>query len=1286
MMLVVAALAVFSSGQTLAQGPDRTSLAERQPTSSNPALESHQATPRNTQGYWKRGEGTQIIPYDGTLGSEVTVGRRKGSFIKWEVTAGYTSMQRVDKEDGNTTAEQTAKVSFEAPPAILHPDQDETWTLTSSFQVRLAANPGGLAGTPRGEGIRVVPNTPCLPIPPQTSISKKYTITATAGPREEVSLHVSVLGSPAFYEWRYQWVSGAEVVEEEDPPPAFDPDEVRFGDLHFYEGGSDAVPSSERNYQSFFVSAETRFIWWESELSFPAPDELVSLSFEAVWYSPDGSVFGRKTYTANLQPNTTSTYFSSGRGWSEPGRWPPGEYRVELLREDATVASGSFEVGSSDEVEEVLLFDVNPLFTEGLNVDGMDATSLLENLSTHRVGVVADGESQVLLRVELGSPGKTRFLIDEEESGGTLEALFDGATHEDEDGDYFAFAIYTAPEGFGAPARANPTQVLDGRVEYRDVRFRIIQRKPGGGEPTIFQDPEELKIRLARPPVVLVHGTFDNRKKCWTISASGNFTSGGAAQDAPKSPEHGNTSMEGYLRDRGFYVSLVDYEKSNGMWRATSSDISSFKENRRVIWQNPGGLYDVLSAFRDDGGLNLAITQVDVVGHSLGGLIPRLWVSASYNPSSAATPSSGAPVAVSRELTEGYTRPDNGWEGDINRLVTIASTHFGSDLSDLMLALASTTSAEAGRRERWRAKGVLTWIQVRQGAGLTKAVRDQTPHPSGQPNWNDALRKIGVTPVPAHAIVCVATTPDLVDFGGEYRDGMTQLMTELVYKQPDTLKAFLTNRGRGWLIERFNQNEPHWFEEHLHTSLQALRFSERDLLTSDNELANPSLLTIKDQAVLMTLFRAAIFGNTQNDMTVRVESQLGGLPLQYTTMHRGVLHGFAPRYERVQRNVADLLSGPEHSFCSAGFPETDRHLMNAGPLTVDQDPVERERAIAASGLIRSHANSIAVVARLRNEIIMLRPINKNGARLIGMHCATKDMHTKGKSANFGPQKGYIPVQQRFSKLHFEPPDKRAGKIDKFDRKVQDSLLEVPPRVRKVPLEVLVAGAVYEVRVIDGVTHPFEAIVLRRKETGEYYDWRNDGPERFSYEQAPRPEGTGELAGRQTSALEVLADARTGRPLTADYDLLATATRTPPEAVMNDPERGSITASQVLLLRRINHAIRVRDNYLGGNVCHHGPEMYFGGSEGVDYPITIFETTGYIFSVAKGPAGRQDANLKRYFDRMKRLGWHLAPNPVWGWGEWEFRLRPGWDLDTPSPPNPDTNGPDNQFDSNEGGDR
>jgi hypothetical protein len=959
--------------------------------------------------------------------------------------------------------------------------------------------------------------------------------------------------------------------------------------------------------------------------------------------------------------------------WFDPARrrWPSGfqaqQHRAEaealarqFLRAAQTLAEPKGRAAEPEpeveqpQVEAVDVFDANPLFTGGMPVEDIATPGeLLAAAKERRVGVCADGVSEVVLRVAVEKPGKVALTV--QDGAGSLRMLFGGRTIPDPGARpakrHFAFARYTPPVQFPPSqdrVRGHDPR-LGGVVAYRDVTI-TARYEPAIRGARRVEEPYRLKI--VRPPVLLVHGTFDNPKSCWQTSAPVADT------------RHGTISMVEALQAVGFAPFLVDFQRTNGSTRG-DADQSSFAHNRRVLWANPGGIYDALRAFRE--GLDVATTQVDVVGHSLGGLIPRLWVSDGYNPRG-----SGGGVRFSRDGTTGYRRVDNFGAGDIHRLVTICTPHLGSDLGHLALVFRSLP------RPLWKhIAGIATvenaavYLAQLFGYDVTDVVRDQLPHLRQMPNG--ALVRIGQTRVPAHAIVGWARLPDLDSFGGSYKAGLHAGLLWLLYARGEVIEEFLRVRGQEHDLGRI-LGEAYTYEA-------AHRDPRRDL--DAGWLTSGGGLTIHDRQVLLNLLRAAIFGNTQNDMVVRVESQVGGLPLKYATQIPGVLHSYATMYAKVQQAVIRLLDGPQREFHADGFPAPS-FLRNVQPFTVQQDPAERARAIATSGYVPSHAEALSFVAMQENVVILARPVNHNSTPLIGAHNATKDMHVKGKSSNWGPQKGFIAVEQRFSKLHFAKKD-REKDIAKYDGEVKSCL--AAGRAKQVPLVRDVGGVRCEVLVLQGVQDAEQAIVLKSVADGTYHGWRNAPLETFDARNAPGAltMEPSEIERHGTRPMMILADRNSGIPLTADYDILAFACRCDPKPPLNDPEMGGIRPYQVELVRRMNNEVRVRANYMGGDVTHHGPENLYDKSPGADYPITAYEPSGYIITIPEGRRGRSDYWLKRYFHHLKARGWFILANPVWRWGPYDPADWPGIGYVPDDRPKPKET-TDNPFDSDQGDER
>ncbi len=119
--------------------------------------------------------------------------------------------------------------------------------------------------------------------------------------------------------------------------------DARVVDLRFFEGGAqdswDAL-----FYTNRFDRATTRSIRWLLDLRRPAGRGAVDFVVETSIYGEDGSLLTRFSRDARMDEGRTSSSYSHGAGWADPGFWEPGPYRVELSVEGETIARGTFEV------------------------------------------------------------------------------------------------------------------------------------------------------------------------------------------------------------------------------------------------------------------------------------------------------------------------------------------------------------------------------------------------------------------------------------------------------------------------------------------------------------------------------------------------------------------------------------------------------------------------------------------------------------------------------------------------------------------------------------------------------------------------------------------------------------------------------------------------------------------------------------------------------------------------------------------------------------------------------
>jgi len=250
-----------------------------------------------------------------------------------------------------------------------------------------------------------------------------------------------------------------------------------------------------------------------------------------------------------------------------------------------------------------------------------DAAVLASCGSTVRNGISADGASQFLMRTISGLPGTVCFQI-------TSQSNFDQGALQDSvvqtqtvSGREYGFTYYKAPDSFGDTVSFRPLE-----IEF------TFTPSIGNGNTSSFR----AQTQIVRPPVLLVHGIW-SKGSAW----SGIYI--------PK--------------DDPFHTTYVaDYEATNG---------AGFSNNFPRVQDF------VKRAIDNARAKGYAVTQTDVIGHSMGGILTRLYIGSNT-----------------------FQRPDNFGKGDIRRLLTLDTPHSGSTFANLVAALHRVNATEADKAVR----------------------------------------------------------------------------------------------------------------------------------------------------------------------------------------------------------------------------------------------------------------------------------------------------------------------------------------------------------------------------------------------------------------------------------------------------------------------------------------------------------------------------------------------------------------------------------------------------------
>lgn len=223
-------------------------------------------------------------------------------------------------------------------------------------------------------------------------------------------------------------------------------------------------------------------------------------------------------------------------------------------------------------------------------------------------GVAADGVSQVKIVLD---PKKSR--IPEDNCGNIFDVTWELSRDLGKIvGNSIREAIYTAPDSF--PSKTGAVATVNATVRYTHIM---------SGEHSA-----SINIQIIRPPVVFVHGLGDSHK-CWkkmdemlTDSSIGGSTL--------------NTAL--YLDSINY---RVDYAETN---------TSTFMRNIDVVTDG------IDMARKQAATQGYITTKCDIIGHSMGGILARLYVER------------------------------GGRQDYINRIITVNTPHAGSELGDMVAA------------------------------------------------------------------------------------------------------------------------------------------------------------------------------------------------------------------------------------------------------------------------------------------------------------------------------------------------------------------------------------------------------------------------------------------------------------------------------------------------------------------------------------------------------------------------------------------------------------------------
>ena len=254
-----------------------------------------------------------------------------------------------------------------------------------------------------------------------------------------------------------------------------------------------------------------------------------------------------------------------------------------------------------------------------------EAISGLSFADYYKTGLVADGNSRLILRYKSDAPGTVAFSVSPAISGARLESFTTRQTLT------APLTLVNTSNGYQASAVLVAPETWPENIAYPRGNFTVTATfTPSNGNAVT----ENLTLTLQAPPVVLIHGAFTKNETMFGYDSST------------------NSGVWHKLENAGLTVASWNYNTAKTPIELVSGDTNG-------LAQLIAGTLNTLN------GQGIAATRVDLVTHSSGGIIARQY--------------------LRTDTDTGNDTPNSYKLGTVRRVVTIASpnlgTHIGSYLS-----------------------------------------------------------------------------------------------------------------------------------------------------------------------------------------------------------------------------------------------------------------------------------------------------------------------------------------------------------------------------------------------------------------------------------------------------------------------------------------------------------------------------------------------------------------------------------------------------------------------------
>jgi pimeloyl-ACP methyl ester carboxylesterase len=251
----------------------------------------------------------------------------------------------------------------------------------------------------------------------------------------------------------------------------------------------------------------------------------------------------------------------------------------------------------------------------------------------HSIGIVADGVSRILIIANYDNQLKFSITGPSNIDNGSLNSINELKSINDMN-DPKSNSIVADPINFKQHRKGSVVAAI-----YKGPHYVNMKKSTKHLAVTISVSDikkkyikENIIIKIYRVPVILVHGVWGDEESSWE-----------------------NTVFKQSLEGHGFWVATVDYREHNAK---TFDPCAEPEIGNPAIAALKSRILEVLDRYNKQ---HISVSKVDIIAHSMGGLIAR---------------------GLCQQ--NGYEAKENYMEGQIRRLITIGSPHFGAGLAGIL--------------------------------------------------------------------------------------------------------------------------------------------------------------------------------------------------------------------------------------------------------------------------------------------------------------------------------------------------------------------------------------------------------------------------------------------------------------------------------------------------------------------------------------------------------------------------------------------------------------------------